>query len=339
MRTAGWLWVVLQSCWIAAHAQKIGGACTGASTKLDAVDCAAWTTFFDATGGKQWSECSSARTDPCSCNAVANANISCGCKHRMFQPPCTPVIEAVRLSGVGLRGDIAAAWGSLSTMDGLRQLDVSDNQLSGSIPDGPMLNTDMNYLDVSANKLSGDIPAKLGDLTDVSYLNMSRNTLSGGVKNIAKMTDVTHLDLSSNRFTGPVPYSVQCGMTIVQHVDLSFNSFSGSIPIFICGVAKLMETMHVEHNTFNSIPDQFAEMTAMTALYAHGNRLSGVVPQNIAGLAGLSALRLDGNGLNGTLPPLPFAGYTAYCALDSNAFACPLPKGASDCKQGPPTCK
>jgi hypothetical protein len=41
--------------------------CTGNSADLAGVECAAWQDFYDATNGPQWSHCSDARSDPCSC--------------------------------------------------------------------------------------------------------------------------------------------------------------------------------------------------------------------------------------------------------------------------------
>jgi hypothetical protein len=314
--------------------------CTGASAKLSSMDCRSWLDFFDAAGGSKWSACSDARTDPCGCTDGVPGNVTCGCYQRPLSPPCSPTIQSVRLSGIGLSGDVAAAWAPLSKMYGLRELDVSGNQLTGSLPEDPMLNTDVGFLDVSANALTGSIPVKLGDLTDVSYLNMSHNALSGALPaKVGDMTNMLHLDLSSNRLTGPIPQKVQCGMTDIQSIDLSSNAFTGPIPVFVCGVRHDMETMHLEHNRFNgSVPSQLAEMNALAAVYAQGNLLSGAVPASLGSL-GLSALRLDGNALSGSLPPLPFSKYTGYCALNANQFECPLPGGARECKQGPPTCK
>lgn len=127
-----WLFVaaLVAVCLEGSDAEK----CTGQSAKLNGNDCAGWIDFFDAAGGSTWDECSTARTDPCSCNSMVHANISCGCTHRIFQPPCTPTIQAVTLSGVGLKGVITGAWGALSTLYGLRELDLSSNKLSGQLP-------------------------------------------------------------------------------------------------------------------------------------------------------------------------------------------------------------
>ena len=57
-------------------------------------------------------------------------------------------------------GEIATL--KLEEMAELRELDLGNNKLAGSLPDDTtMLNTDMNYLDLSNNLLEGSIPASV----------------------------------------------------------------------------------------------------------------------------------------------------------------------------------
>lgn len=127
----------------------------------------------------------------------------------------------------------------------------------------------------------------------------------------------------------------------MEHVDLSYNAFSGPVPLFTndrC-LRHGMQTMDYSHNAFSGgIPDQLALLGApISELYLQSNRLAGAVPASLKGIP-LVALRLDGNQLSGVVPPLPFAEYRAYCDMRDNAFDCPLPAGAADCKDGAPTC-
>lgn len=302
--------------------------CVGKSVGLNSGDCEAWVKFFDATGGSKWSQCSDLRADPCSCNEP-NANITCS----------ATTIETLRLRSLGLAGDIAAAWVPLCKMYGLRQLDLGDNSLTGAVPETAMLNTDMNYLDLSANELHGEIPAKLHALTDLTYLNMSSNQFTGPIDAIHSLTDLITLDLSSNALSGPVTHTLACALTILQHLRLSHNRFNGTVPVFNCGVAHWMSTMHLGYNRFNgALPDTLVEMNELTELELHSNQLVGALPSTLTQITTLNALRLDGNQFTGVVPPLPFASYTAFCALDSNMFACPLPPNSTMCKQGAPTC-
>jgi hypothetical protein len=180
--------------------------CTGESAWLHREDCVAWVDFFDATAGSSWLACSEARTDPCSCSGAsmvlpphAAANVTCNSSE-------THTIGAVSLHGLGLNGDIGAAIAALSKLDGLRKLDLGDNQLTGVLP-ARILNTDVNYLDLGANPgLLGSIPDRLGSLTDLKYLNLSRCGLSGEIpEQMYDVSDIVTLDLSRNSLTGPIP--------------------------------------------------------------------------------------------------------------------------------------
>jgi hypothetical protein len=44
-----------------------GNTCTGSSTQLPALQCAAWIKFYDGTTGDGWTHCQGTRTNPCAC--------------------------------------------------------------------------------------------------------------------------------------------------------------------------------------------------------------------------------------------------------------------------------
>jgi hypothetical protein len=99
--------------------------CTGKSTDLAAVECAVWKDFYDATNGPKWSDCSDARSDPCSCNwAVHDVEVGCKGGH----------ITYMHLVENNLRGTIPSSLAKLSEMT---ELDLSENSLTGLVPSLP----------------------------------------------------------------------------------------------------------------------------------------------------------------------------------------------------------
>ncbi|MQL88328.1 hypothetical protein Taro_020888 [Colocasia esculenta] len=85
-------------------------------------------------------------------------------------------------------------------------------------------------IDLSNNRLSGSIPQDLADLVGLQNLNISGNMLSEHImKNINELHWLESLDLSRNNFSGEIP-ALLSSMTSLSHLNLSFNNFSGRIP-------------------------------------------------------------------------------------------------------------
>ncbi|XP_027339369.1 receptor-like protein EIX2 [Abrus precatorius] len=86
-------------------------------------------------------------------------------------------------------------------------------------------------IDLSNNHLSGEIPEKITELIHLGVLNLSWNHLTGNIpNNIGSLTDLESLDLSHNHLSGPIPPSM-ASMTFLSNLNLSYNNLSGSIPI------------------------------------------------------------------------------------------------------------
>ncbi|KAK9113982.1 hypothetical protein Syun_020779 [Stephania yunnanensis] len=115
----------------------------------------------------------------------------------------------LQLPSMKLRGKIPE---SLHYCQSLQSLDLSSNNISGSIP--PQICTWLPYLvnlDLSGNDLSGPIPA---ELVNCKYLNT--------------------LILKDNRLSGSIPYQLS-GLNRLKEVSVANNDLSGRIPDFFAG--------------------------------------------------------------------------------------------------------
>ncbi|KAH7865259.1 hypothetical protein Vadar_004301 [Vaccinium darrowii] len=134
---------------------------------------------------------------------------------------------------------------------GLLELDLSNNQISGAIPnwiwnvsggDQVYMNLSCNllvgfqpefsipvidFLDLHSNQLQGEIPIP----ESANYLDYSRNSFSSSIPAEIgnKIACVNFLSLSDNMLSGPIPPSICNGFTLYV-LDLSNNKFSGIIP-------------------------------------------------------------------------------------------------------------
>ncbi|WOK97115.1 hypothetical protein Cni_G05823 [Canna indica] len=155
----------------------------------------------------------------------------------------------------------------LSLLASLQILDISNNNLTGTIPwslgnlsamktsywSGDFITRDnsddvwlfmkgseldyrisllglVRYIDLSNNNLFGDIPEDLGSLHGLQSLNLSRNRLIGTIPwSIDGMQQLEVLDLSINNLSGVIPSSL-ASLNFLNHLDLSYNNLSGRIP-------------------------------------------------------------------------------------------------------------
>ncbi|KAL7219690.1 hypothetical protein ACSBR2_012701 [Camellia fascicularis] len=86
-------------------------------------------------------------------------------------------------------------------------------------------------IDLSNNNLSGNIPEELTGLLGLLSLNLSGNHLIGVIpKKMGDMVSLESLDLSKNQIRGEIPPSMS-GMTFLSYLNLSYNNLSGKIPL------------------------------------------------------------------------------------------------------------
>ena len=101
---------------------------------------------------------------------------------------------------------IVELWGEYYSIENTTGLDLSDNQLTGSIPPEIGNLTNLTDLRLSFNQLTGSIPSEIGNLTNLTYLNLGYNQLTGSIPSeIGNLTNLVHLYLNFNQLTGIIP--------------------------------------------------------------------------------------------------------------------------------------
>ncbi|XP_074281722.1 receptor-like protein EIX2 isoform X2 [Silene latifolia] len=85
-------------------------------------------------------------------------------------------------------------------------------------------------IDLSCNNLVGSIPEDMTNITGLLNLNLSYNQLSGIIpENIGGLKSLISLDLSMNELRGRIPTSIG-EIPMLSHLNLSYNNLSGQIP-------------------------------------------------------------------------------------------------------------
>ncbi|KAL4634644.1 hypothetical protein ACB092_04G215200 [Castanea dentata] len=114
-----------------------------------------------------------------------------------------------------------------TTLQLVKIIDLSNNNLSGEIPEEVMHLKGLQSLDLSSNNLTGRIPENIGDMGSVESIDFSSNQLSGQIpQSMSSLTFLSRLNLSNNNLIGKIPSSTQ-----LQSLDAS-NFFGNKL----CGL-------------------------------------------------------------------------------------------------------
>ena len=203
------------------------------------------------------------------------------------------------LSENDLNGTIPSELGYLTYLEVLY---LSENQLSGTIPSALGILSNLIELSLWSNELTGIIPPELGRLANLEVMYLGDNELSGTIPTeLGNLTNLEYLGLNSNKLTGVIP--VELGnLTNLELLSLTENRLSGPIPPTLDKLTNLIELYLGQNELSGTIPAKLGNLTNLEELFLHSNKLSGAIPSELGNLTKLSALSLWGNGLSGTMP-------------------------------------
>ncbi|OMO61267.1 hypothetical protein COLO4_33490 [Corchorus olitorius] len=143
-------------------------------------------------------------------------------------------------------------------------LDLSDNLLSGELPDCFFHWKDLIVLNLANNNFSGGIPETVGSLLSLETINLHNNSFSGdlpsSLKNCSKLK---FLDLSENTFSGRVPAWIGESLSSLIFLSLQANEFNGRIPAKLCLLANLRILDLSQNSLSGKIPLCLHNLTAM----------------------------------------------------------------------------
>ncbi|XP_030962024.1 receptor-like protein 6 isoform X2 [Quercus lobata] len=187
----------------------------------------------------------------------------------------------------------------LKSTENLNSLDLSNNQINGSIPTW-LLEVKMDslsFLNLSYNSLAriGNLPWK-----NLRVLDLHSNLLEGPLP--VPPLHTYFFSVSRNNLIGEIPLLI-CNLSSLQYLDLSYNHLSNMIPPCLGNLSNHLIDLDLQSNNLHgTIPSTFAKGCYLRSLKLNGNRLEGSLPQSLVHCRKLEVLDFGNNKINGTFP-------------------------------------
>ena len=203
------------------------------------------------------------------------------------------------ISGSGI-SDVIPNWFWNFTSN-LNRLNISNNQITGVVPNASIEFSRFPQMDMSSNYFEGSIPVFI---FYAGWLDLSKNMFSGSISSLCAVSRgaSAYLDLSNNLLSGELPncWAQWEGLVVL---NLENNNFSGKIQDSI-GSLEAIESLHLRNNKLTGeLPLSLKNCTKLRVIDLGRNKLCGNIPSWIGrSLPNLVVLNLRFNEFYGSIP-------------------------------------
>ncbi|GLJ41218.1 hypothetical protein SUGI_0853240 [Cryptomeria japonica] len=204
---------------------------------------------------------------------------------------CT-LLRRLNLAKNGLEGDIPSTMGyippELAYLSNLHVLDLSENNLNGSIPpeleklatgmvqsksskEQPMEEKPSYYREeILVTNKENDLVYVDSILLLVTCIDLSGNQLSGNIPSeIGALSGLRILNISRNNLSGEIPHTLGM-LELIESLDLSYNNLQGKIPIEMQGLHYLAVFSVSNNKLCGKIPTE-GQFSTFKVAYFYGN--------------------------------------------------------------------
>ncbi|XP_076945740.1 receptor-like protein 7 [Bidens hawaiensis] len=195
-------------------------------------------------------------------------------------------------------------------------IDYSNNLFNSSLPESLGRNLSFAYFfSVSNNTLTGEIPQTICNALYLKVLDLSNNRLIGRIPQclMEMSTSLGVLNLASNSLSGRIggTFPSDCGLNTL---DLHENHLEGKIPESIAN-CTMLEVLNLGNNKINdTYPCFLGKNTNLRVLVLRSNRLHGSVvcgQTQHNNWSKLQIVDIASNHLNGRIPDICFRQWAA----------------------------
>ncbi|XP_023758274.3 receptor-like protein 7 [Lactuca sativa] len=200
-------------------------------------------------------------------------------------------------------------------------IDYSNNRFNSSLPETIGINLLYAYFfSVSNNSLSGEIPESICDATYLKVLDLSNNLFTGRIPQclIDSGGSLGVLNLGNNNLTGRIEgiFPTTCGLNTL---DLHSNSLEGEIPRSLAN-CTMLEVLNLGNNKMNdTYPCSLRNNTNLRVLVLRNNKFHGSVrcsEQQRNNWSNIQIVDIAHNSFNGPVPADCFWQWDAMISND-----------------------
>lgn len=215
-------------------------------------------------------------------------------------------------------------WLSCDDAGVLNELDLRENNMSGTLPIELSWLDSLLRLNFRDNQISGQIPTEFGRLSSMIFLQFSSNQLTGTLPTElatldslgAFVFDVSNCLLSFNLI-------LFLSIKFAETLGLAENDLVGTIPVEYADLDRL-ERLRLESNDLSgTIPVEMSDMTNLVILSLNNNVLTGTVPTELGSLSLLEDLAVNSNFVTGLMPPVLCSMGNLSIVADCDEIYCP----------------
>ncbi|XP_058075937.1 receptor-like protein EIX2 [Magnolia sinica] len=212
----------------------------------------------------------------------------------------------------------------------LLQLNLSNNQMFGQLPNPLKMQPQASYIDLSFNNFSGPIPCILNG---ASFLDLSNNQFSGPIPPnfTSTLQYLYYFSARGNQISGMIPSSIE-GMNSLTVLDLSRNNIGGIIPLSLGNCIALKALDLSKNRLSGGIPTSLGLLRQLQTMHLSNNNLSGEIPSSLKKCTSLETLDLGHNNFSGYIPTWIGKSFPALriLSLRSNMFTGNIPAQLSN---------
>ncbi|KAK4803911.1 hypothetical protein SAY86_003728 [Trapa natans] len=241
-------------------------------------------------------------------------------RNTIMGPIPQDLTRCTKLSYLNLSHNLLEGQLNLTGLSSLQTLDLSVNRLEGEIRSSfPAICNSLVVLNISANNLSGSINDCFDHCHSLEYLDLSTNRFTGSIW--GGFSRLREFSVSENYLNGAIPASGFLQNCSLQKMDLSQNGFSGMFPGQVSNCRNLVMLILWGNNFTGRIPDEIGSIQTLEGLFLGNNSFLRDIPESLLNLSNLAFLDLSRNNFMGEVQEI-FGKFTnlKYLVLHTNSY-------------------